>query len=492
METLPSWRVAGKSVRGSTHYQTNLPNQDSLGWWVGSQEGLPVILVISDGHGSERNFRSHTGSKIAVKVTIQVLQDFLLNLPDPKDLEEIKNLAAEQLPGQILNRWEKEVSADLSDQPFIDGEFQPLSEKRGPAVRDLIDKFPLFVYGATLVAVMITESFILYIQLGDGDVLCVDADGQTYRPYPRDDRLANNETTSLCSLNPADFHVRLVPRMKDAPVLVLAASDGYTNSFPSEEEFLKVGKEYLRATRLEGLEAVNNQLKSTLKHISRLASGDDITLGILKRSELLDYDHLMVRFFLIDENLTSLRSDIADLSNQTDFRKQWDDIRSKINTISGSLSQMDIQTSSLQKLLGQLETSKGNENRSLPDQEAHLRNTEECLVSLSARQFQTEQILSEIQTGLKESQQLVEKKLARQEELIESLLAVGQGSNRGVEEIQQKFTGLIEKIQHQEQVVTEMKTRRQNLENQVRLIFALLIFLGVIALLTAGLPFFLK
>ena len=42
MDTLPTWRAIGKSVRGADHLQTSIPNQDAIGWWTGAQCGLPI------------------------------------------------------------------------------------------------------------------------------------------------------------------------------------------------------------------------------------------------------------------------------------------------------------------------------------------------------------------------------------------------------------------------------------------------------------------
>jgi len=331
MDSLPIWRAIGKTVRGASHTLTNLPNQDAIGWKIGSPEGVPLIMSISDGHGSERYFRSNRGSRFAVDATIQVLDNFLKTLPDSKDLAQVGQLAEELIPEAILKAWENLVQLDLTYQPFADEEFARLIEKRGRDAREKAEQNPLVAYGATVLGVAATTNFIIYLQLGDGDILCVDPSGKTTRPYPRDERLVGNETTSLCTLTPTDFRLRVAPISHNEPALIILASDGYCNSYPDEEKFLRTGITFLKAIRTEGMDAVNATLDRTLEYTSSHGSGDDISMGILKRSELLDYDHLMTHFALIESSIDSLRSDGANIAGQNDFQAQLEQVLSGLN-----------------------------------------------------------------------------------------------------------------------------------------------------------------
>ena len=61
---------------GASHVRQNKPNQDygKCDFLKFGDETL-YILSVSDGHGSERSFRSDQGSRIAVESTIKVLKD---------------------------------------------------------------------------------------------------------------------------------------------------------------------------------------------------------------------------------------------------------------------------------------------------------------------------------------------------------------------------------------------------------------------------------
>ena len=69
------WIISGTSVRGATHVRCGLPNQDSIRWLNSNKNNLH-LLSIADGHGSEIHFRSKTGSYIATKVCVSVLNNF--------------------------------------------------------------------------------------------------------------------------------------------------------------------------------------------------------------------------------------------------------------------------------------------------------------------------------------------------------------------------------------------------------------------------------
>lgn len=82
MKTEPdsAWRAFGKSVRGASHIRDNRPNQDAILWSSGESDGLPLVMALSDGHGSQRSFRSETGAAFAVDAISTCLTDFARQL----------------------------------------------------------------------------------------------------------------------------------------------------------------------------------------------------------------------------------------------------------------------------------------------------------------------------------------------------------------------------------------------------------------------------
>ena len=268
------WGVYGDSVRGSSHVRNGLPNQDAIAKWTGPG-GTTAVLAVSDGHGSATYFRSERGSRIGVEVAVEALRSAPLPIPDGH---------GQVLARTIVDRWRAAVMENLGAHPFQEDEWAKIPAKDAAQAKATVLADPAVAYGATLLCVLASESEILYLQLGDGDILAVDHNGGTTKPMPTDARLIANQTTSLCQQSAVeDFRMAHV-RTSDgpAPALILLSSDGYANSFESEEDFLRVGPDYLELVRTFGPEKVEAQLQKILPEASRKGSGDDITLGFLQ------------------------------------------------------------------------------------------------------------------------------------------------------------------------------------------------------------------
>jgi serine/threonine protein phosphatase PrpC len=274
------WRVIGRSVQGASHLRAGLPNQDAICWLPESGDELPVILVLSDGHGSAKSFRSDEGARLAVSEARSALLNFLL---DPSAVEQ----AIEKLPQVLVERWERTVKEELVKRPISEVELTEVEKKGGVTARSEVELNPLLAYGATLLAALVTDSFIIYLQIGDGDILTVFETGEVLRPLPGDERLFGNETTSLCSKNAwKDFRIEIQPLSGGSPALILLSTDGYANSFRDEAGFLKVGTDFLDIIRSNGLDEVNRSLETWLTEASQYGSGDDVTVGIICRKGL--------------------------------------------------------------------------------------------------------------------------------------------------------------------------------------------------------------
>lgn len=279
------WRIIGQSVIGAAHIRNGLPNQDAIGWQP--QPAPPFSLVVSDGHGGNRNFRSDTGSRLAVETALGVSQEFIKG-NSGGTLSAAKRAAEERLPQQLSRRWEEAVRAHLAAQPYSDAELKILLKK--DAVPNLLpsDFNPLVGYGATQLIVLVCDDFILYVQLGDGDIVTVSASGTATRPLPPDERLFANETTSLCA--PAawkDFRVRFQPVIDEKPALIVVSTDGYSNSFLDDAGFMKVGPDIATLIRTDGIETVDTSLRDWLSEASKSGSGDDVTIGCICNMALL-------------------------------------------------------------------------------------------------------------------------------------------------------------------------------------------------------------
>jgi serine/threonine protein phosphatase PrpC len=193
----PEWRSICESVKGASHARSGRPNQDAISSYPTEGNSLPLIVAVSDGHGSAKYFRSDKGAFFATASAIDSLSRFQ---------EELANFSIssrmefeEHLTKSLVNTWRSDVNAHLKSEPFLNEELRLLEEQEGPAARQAVQDNSVLAYGATILAVMITESYIAYLQLGDGDILTVSEEGQTSKVFPKNRKHFANETTSLCA-----------------------------------------------------------------------------------------------------------------------------------------------------------------------------------------------------------------------------------------------------------------------------------------------------
>src|SRR5580658_3916852 len=278
-----SWKVAHACIRGSSHQRSGLPNQDAVQCTVtpGAQ-GTVAVAVVSDGHGSARHFRSQIGSSLAVSTVAATLQNFLSESVASNGQVPFVPEQVHELERKIVSGWLAAVESDLEHNPFTETELAGLEKEEGAEGRAAVENTPELAYGATLLAAAATDKLLLYLQLGDGEILSVSATGTTTRPLPPDDRLIANQTTSLCQPEAwKDFRSTWVTNGA-LPSLVLLSTDGYANSFRSDEDFLKIGQDYLEIIRQQGISSLAEELPAILTEATQQGSGDDITLAILQ------------------------------------------------------------------------------------------------------------------------------------------------------------------------------------------------------------------
>lgn len=283
-----TWKILGETVLGASHSSSGKPNQDAIGWEPKAPtSSAPLVMALADGHGSERFFRSADGARFAVEVTLQELHRFAREsqrLTDQQQLErQIKALLASitrQWRERVLDHW---VQHDLTREENL-----WLKNPKNTSVAKLHVDNPALFYGATLLAALVTEAFILYFQIGDGDILSISPSGKVTRPIPEDTRNIANETTSLCA--PAaekDFRASLQWRAERFPALIMLSTDGYSNCYQSDDDFFLVGSNIWKTIREQGVEEAERSLKGWLETATRAGSGDDISVGLLCRESAL-------------------------------------------------------------------------------------------------------------------------------------------------------------------------------------------------------------
>jgi serine/threonine protein phosphatase PrpC len=315
-KTLTRWQIIGETVPGASHLRAGIPNQDSILQMRESDRTLPLVVSIADGHGSPKCFRSDKGSRFVVKKCVQIISEFIDDRRGKFDLAEIESKGKDYFPKEIVKEWRKAVESHLKDNPFTEEEFKKLEEKSGANSIKLVEENPLLAYGTTSLTVAVEEDFVIYLQLGDGDILNISANGEVTKSLPEDARLLANETTSMC-LPKAEKDFRFFMQKispEQSPAMILLSTDGYLNSFSSEAGFFQAGTDILSMlTEENGFETVSENLKAWLDEANRMGSGDDSTVAIIYRPDALKKPQALPK----EETMEAEKADSPDVSKDT-------------------------------------------------------------------------------------------------------------------------------------------------------------------------------
>ena len=258
---MASWDVIAGRVTGRSHLAAGRPCQDAVLWTHG--EGF-LAVAVADGHGGARSPYSDVGAMLAVEVAVELLAEFHRELPRDAVPAAYRHFAEQQLPRRLVHAWQQRVME---------------ADHAGPEAGGL-----LVSYGTTLLACLACEQFLYFLQIGDGDILTVDAAGRVQRPLPADPRLLGNDTTSLSGDQAwRDARVRILPGSTEPPELVLLASDGYGNSFADEAGLLQAAGDFLNLVQAGEAPQVRRALDGWLAETSAEGSGDDISVALLHR-----------------------------------------------------------------------------------------------------------------------------------------------------------------------------------------------------------------
>lgn len=257
-------------VKGYSHIQSGKECQDSCKSEK-LQDGT-LLLSVADGHGSKSSPHSKDGSDIAVNVFCQTLSDlYLQNCGKRDELIRFLNQEGNLRLAQALERkWKDRVYRTHVD----------MLHREVPTYDDGRENLSALyrMYGTTLLGMVIAPDFFFVFQLGDGDIVYVDDRG--VQNLVEADKLLGVESDSLCSQDAWKKAVSALYRREwdqGMPYLFQLSTDGFANSFVSDEEFHKTCAEYFEMLKQYGPEVVQANLESWLDETSRLGCGDDTT-----------------------------------------------------------------------------------------------------------------------------------------------------------------------------------------------------------------------
>lgn len=264
--------VFGRSVQGASHIRSGTECQDSYKKKV-CDDGT-IILSVADGHGSKTCPFSKQGSKIAVNVFCGVIQNLYEGYAGNLEqlLTYLNREGDTRISKAIDAEWKKRI---LECHKKYKREISSLEN----GDEDLMSVYKQ--YGTTLLGLLITKTFVFAFQLGDGDICYANEDGLEMVIEP--EKILGVETHSLSRENAWEKAITGVRRINvenSLPAMFSLSSDGFANSYKSEDEFRTTIIDYLKMINEHGAKAVEDNLPSWLSETSSMGCGDDITMLI--------------------------------------------------------------------------------------------------------------------------------------------------------------------------------------------------------------------
>jgi serine/threonine protein phosphatase PrpC len=280
-------------AQGKSHGDKNIPCQDDADSCLGSNNTVGMAFV-ADGHGGAKYTRSQDGSSIAVRVAEKALSTFYGTIK--KQGEAFFNQKAEEeqrdqeiqghlkrLEENIIYQWRNMVKVDIKNRPLTDEEKEICKASN---IDSEDDESLVILYGATLLAALVSDSFWFAIQIGDGLCVTLQKDGiaelTAKMPIPGDERLAFGRTTSLCDTEAIKNFRESFGLAKIRGITV--ATDGVVDSF-EQDKYLQFNRELYEKFKQYSHEKVKEDLQAFLPELSRRGSGDDVAIAGIFRME---------------------------------------------------------------------------------------------------------------------------------------------------------------------------------------------------------------
>ena len=279
-------KVANISVRGYSHVLGEKECQDnSISW----QEKQYDAVIVCDGHGGDKYFRSAIGSRFACEAGKKMISAFMNYVLNNDETRINWDALLSQLEISVINEWNELVRQHFSDNPFeSDARFESLKEEDKRSVCSSYVK----AYGSTFIAAVLTDKYLFALKLGDGNVCVSNRRNKAclldkIRRELSDEQLQFNLTTSLCNSDAAkSFKHCMIPANKANRINgVLLSSDGVINSFTTEEAYVAFVENVFKGFQDQKLKDAKQELADFLPELSKKGSGDDLSIAVITEKQ---------------------------------------------------------------------------------------------------------------------------------------------------------------------------------------------------------------
>jgi hypothetical protein len=268
-------RVAAAAVPGCQHVlAAGQPCQDAV---RAKLEPDRVLIAVSDGHGDPGYTHSDEGSRTAVAVAIDVLDnlaDRLKDIPESVDTPALESEFADAIKRRIAFEWNRQVKNHAAMLASRDEGIAFDNHVTGDWTEGVKP------YGCTLLAAMFTRDVALWLKLGDGEILAVTADGAR-RVFTANADAASppfGQATYSLAMRAAVEHMQL--RFDRAPTtLAVLTTDGVCDQYDTDPTFDEEwGTRMLARIQSNGWTATALDLPRYLATVAR--DGDDCSAAL--------------------------------------------------------------------------------------------------------------------------------------------------------------------------------------------------------------------
>jgi serine/threonine protein phosphatase PrpC len=218
------------SLIGKSHLDTRIPKQD---YSLSFKSEDYSILVVCDGHST--SIRSDIGSKFAAETTKDVFSSLFENLKDKNMINpkfKLDQQVVEQIKLRIHSSWIEKVKNHFESNELSENERLAIDKKHSLTM----DTNPEKIYGTTLLAVLITEFYNVYLQIGDGFIINTYPEMKQEILFRSVDDRPPGVTESLSMDNPYES-IRVVQMMNKKIDAVMILTDGIYNMYEDIKYF---------------------------------------------------------------------------------------------------------------------------------------------------------------------------------------------------------------------------------------------------------------
>lgn len=300
------------------------------------QSEVMDIIVLSDGHGGKKYFRSHFGAEIATEIAMNTLSVFckeanfallldnedLIQIPIEEEADEKYSkveYVMRHVFQHICSEWHRRIEDHFKNNPLTEEELDFLSKEtdKGKSLYDYYfdssgnynkNSLPS-AYGCTLFGVAeINSGYWLGFQIGDGKCIAFREDGTWYEPIPWDKRCFQNLTTSLSHYDDESFRYCIGHNI---PPAIFIASDGMDDSYaPMSELAFEYVLNFMANLAINGKDYTESNIKEWLDRISENYSRDDMSVGYIVDDEKLK--KVILNFITLEEQNLIDKKDILE------------------------------------------------------------------------------------------------------------------------------------------------------------------------------------